>query len=406
MRSELARLAPHPEPAQTPVFGDDVLPWSTEEDAEAELDAALDLLDDFECQWKYAEPWPRRGKGKGRAPPPSSSADSSQQSPAAFFTQRSLSSPRPRRLQFDASTSCDSVLLDDEPPSPQPHPPLRSSPRPPARAETQTPPPSSAISTPTVDDSPLPDDYVEDARLRRAWWRDRANGFGAFWSSIQRITYPSPSSPADKRRRRSARDDAYRIARNMDDFAHPFHPDVAHYCAKAKARVYWLIPIHGPVIVPGLQDPVSDPAARPWASGAEFAQAHTPPESPLSKPRQLQWTPALLNLFLKTRFEPAWMDTERPYGPLHLTFSGPKPDPYLALRPPQLLTTHQHVPWGKEGRAPVRVEAGDHMRIYCDAARAMSFRTWLHWWQVEGERPFDKARFALIGPRGEVLVVA
>jgi hypothetical protein len=184
---------------------------------------------------------------------------------------------------------------------------------------------------------------------------------------------------------------------------HPLHPDVFHYCKHARARVYWLIPIHGPVVVPGLEDPVTNPSARPWASRAEFG-ARIGDSTP-SKPVVVRWTPALLGAFIKERFEPAWRDPAQ-YGGLHLAFSGPKPDPFLALPPPPPLEAHIHVPQDARERVPVRIEAGDHMRIYCDAALAMSLRTWLHWWETGGRRPFEGARFALIGARGEVLVVA
>jgi hypothetical protein len=128
------------------------------------------------------------------------------------------------------------------------------------------------------------------------------------------------------------------------------------------------------------------------------------------------------------------------YG-LSIVFSGPKPDPFIALLPPPRLLEHAHgtkpgsnrkvevekenataVPAPSEmsnavpGR-PVRVEAGDHMRIYCDAKEALSLRTWLHGIHVEGQpgqggngekgrRLFDKVRLCLIGEKGEVLIVA
>jgi hypothetical protein len=69
---------------------------------------------------------------------------------------------------------------------------------------------------------------------------------------------------------------------------------------------------------------------------------------------------------------------------------------------------------------PIRSEAGDHLRIYCDAKEALSLRTWLNGVAIdptivgptrEGveNKPwklFDKVRLCLIGERGEVLMVA
>lgn len=411
--AELPKLPPNPDSQQVPLFGDDVPPWAGGDAAGTDLDPALDNLAEFEYDWQSATPWPTKDKGKGRAPsPPSSSARQARSSPPPpsqlFVTQLSPASPIvPPRTQRPPAAG-PSTSSDAQPPPTQ-HA-RRSSP-----AEDHRPPPSSAISTPEVESSPLPHDYVEDARTRRAWWRDECDGggYGAFWSAIKRTSYPAPSVRGSVKRRHSMREDAYRVPRNLAALDHPLHPDIGYYCAHAKTRVYWLIPIHGPVIVPGLQDPVTNASARPWASRAVYAS--TLPEVSASRPAVVRWTPNLLETFMRDRFEAVWKDPERPYGPLHLTFSGPKPDPYLALPAPRPLTAHEYLPPGSRGRAPVRVEAGDHMRIYCDAGRALSLRTWLHWWEVEGRklgdgeermRPFDKARFALVGPRGEVLVVA
>ncbi|KLT40267.1 hypothetical protein CC85DRAFT_330055 [Cutaneotrichosporon oleaginosum] len=388
---DLPALPPHPDIGHLPRFGSDVPDWS-DFGTEGDLDPALDDMAEFELVWPTATPW-RRDKGKGRSAP-SSPRFVTQCSPSSHFCDR----PSP---PSSLNSAVDSRSKKRPPSSSFKHPPRRERILPPSPPGVHRAPPSSALSTPSRKDLPLPNDYVKDARVRRAWWRDTVTvGCGAFWKCISRPVYPAP---AIRRPPLLERDDAFRPPRNLASLNHPLHPDVAHYCKHARARVYWLIPIHGPVIIPGLEDPVTNDSARPWASRAEFDARAS--ESSRSKPIVVRWTPALLNAFLKERFEPAWRDPSQ-YGALHLAFSGPKPDPYLALPPSAPLAAHQYVPPHARERTPVRVEVGDHLRIYCDAALALSIRTWLHWWETEGRRPFEGARFALIGPRGEVLVVA
>lgn len=153
---------------------------------------------------------------------------------------------------------------------------------------------------------------------------------------------------------------------------------------------------------------------------------------------------------------------------MSLAFSGTKPDPYLNILPPKPLGRHLHLPRklesgqgkdgqggrkegeegekgegkaegkGKEGMTPARIEVGDHLRIYMDADKALSFRTWMYHLVLEVEdevdgaeggeddkgkgkgketrmremkkkrrvKIFEKARFVLVGERGEALTVA
>jgi len=64
---------------------------------------------------------------------------------------------------------------------------------------------------------------------------------------------------------------------------------------------------------------------------------------------------------------------------------------------------------------PVRVETGDHIRVYCNAKHALALRTWFHGIEVDrgsiqsGEgilKLFHRVRLVLVGERGEALVVA
>jgi hypothetical protein len=160
-------------------------------------------------------------------------------------------------------------------------------------------------------------------------------------------------------------------------------------------------------------------------------------KSRLGRPATVHWHASLLDHFVQSFLLP--LRRSRAYG-ISIVFSGPKPDPFIALIPPAKLLAHVHVglsstkpngtpeqdvPLDKSSNSdssrPVRVEAGDHMRVYCDAKDALSLRTWLHGVHVDakatgqpgdagtggkGRRLFDKVRLCLIGERGEVLIVA
>jgi hypothetical protein len=237
----------------------------------------------------------------------------------------------------------------------------------------------------------------------------------------------------------------YNLFRKYQTVTHPYHPDLHCYTTKNPyGRVYWLIPIHGPVIVPKLNDDVlTSPIATtedaiPIPSSATFAtKTLNIPKTKgrANRPAPIPWTASLLDHFIQSFLLP--LRRSRVYG-LSIVFSGPKPDPFIALQPPLQLVGHAHgvksgsnhkVDLEKENAAsviaplvtsdlapgrPVRVEAGDHMRVYCDAKEALSLRTWLHGIHVDGQagngekgrRLFDKVRLCLIGEKGEVLIVA
>ncbi|KAL7422629.1 hypothetical protein Q5752_001920 [Cryptotrichosporon argae] len=287
---------------------------------------------------------------------------------------------------------------------------------------------------------------VTEWERRRAWWRARCaeGGYGAMWPHVP--TVPIRTWPP----RLTALDDAY--IPPSPSSAHPFHPVLPAYLA-SRRRVYWLVPVHGPVLLPGYNDSVVSPAAKPWASMGFFAniELRAPMSRSQARPAPLNWTPALLAAFLDRLVQ---LDA---YGPLHIVASGPKPDPWIDLPPPPPLAAHERTsstfrtrvqpappkttkrppgppapsqlpsltsisdtgpvpPVGATGDAlgPVRPEAGDHVRIYVDADRALSLRTWLHWLELvpdagagaSGCKVFARARLALVGTRGEVLVVA
>jgi hypothetical protein len=143
---------------------------------------------------------------------------------------------------------------------------------------------------------------------------------------------------------------------------------------------------------------------------------------------------------------------QQSYGSLSIRTSGPKPDPFLVSDESTLLTHHVHIP-GPSEIIPVKPECGAHIRLYVDAKHALSLRTWLNCvdipWKDVGDhgtrhaheiklktglgpsssaadgsgvidtqqgsskakkgmglRVFSRVRLALVGERGEVLVVA
>ncbi|RSH82175.1 hypothetical protein EHS25_006108 [Saitozyma podzolica] len=291
--------------------------------------------------------------------------------------------------------------------------------------------------------------------------------------------------------------------------AHPFHPDLAGYIgSNPTARVYWLIPVHGPVLLAGWNDPAElvavdeasanpqDPARVPGQPHAEvgiglsggspctgnrgvsakttkppgippsLSHTHTRtsliapstlplpspallsptsaiPARPHTRPAPVLWTPALLSTFYTRFLLPLYRDGSQPFGAVSIAVSGPKPDPFLALVPPNPLEAHwsatprepakaaqsakavtggdvsvsvslrrsndgHHGHHGHDGDrgetspadpgvvagkadsnrpvpVPVRVEAGDHIRVYCNAKHALALRTWLYGIEVGSE---------------------
>lgn len=155
---------------------------------------------------------------------------------------------------------------------------------------------------------------------------------------------------------------------------HPFHPDLIGYMTKyPTARVYWVIPVNGPVVVRGVNDhdlpgsatskkantrmhsPAAvDTSVQPAGMGskrelldsakhplcpstAHLAQSDDLPSvHPLARPFPLLWTPTTLLLFWQ-RLCSVQEDASRMFGGLSVVLSGPKPDPYLDLPLPSTM---------------------------------------------------------------------
>lgn len=205
-------------------------------------------------------------------------------------------------------------------------------------------------------------------------------------------------------------EDEWKLPKRLGQQRHPFHPDVHHYLRRSGTRVHWVIPVHGPVIIPGWGDPVAG-SRTPFNSRGEMDETQ-PSAGGGEKARPLLWTPELLKGFVAALVE---LQHEGRYGRLRIAPSGPKPDPFLATGRGSVPASHSHVPKKKRPKSddsvlftpddvpPVGVECGDHVRVYVDAHKALSFRTWLNHWD---EGRFAKCRFALVAPTGECLIVA
>lgn len=200
--------------------------------------------------------------------------------------------------------------------------------------------------------------------------------------------------------------------------SHPFHPDLSHYISQNPgARVHWIIPIHGPVVLTSWSDPITDthpPKGGLIPSPGELTE-NLPASDPLSRPAALHWTPELVRHLMISFLIPLHVRDDGPFGPLSIRLSGPKPDPFLALTPSPPLLSHRSIAPDKPGGRPIRPETGDHIRVYCDASRALGLRTWFHGIEVDrsaikaGEgvfKPFHRVRLVLVGERGEALIVA
>nr|XP_018259955.1 uncharacterized protein I303_08027 [Kwoniella dejecticola CBS 10117]OBR82113.1 hypothetical protein I303_08027 [Kwoniella dejecticola CBS 10117] len=257
-------------------------------------------------------------------------------------------------------------------------------------------------------------DWQEEAKRRKAHWRRLIKddeGYGKMWNILPLpYSHPSKYLPPPRKRIKTTIP-SYQLPRTYSSLPHPFHPDLPRYIQQnPSARVYWLIPIHGPVFIPTLNHPLTANIyeGQVIPSTASFALSDSSPrfldiernqrEKSKSKstPSPIEWTSSTLLSFLRNFLHPLYMDAERPFGVLGYAFSGPKPDPFIDLPAPRPLIDHarygrlisddkldksENMTRGVDGDVrppPVRPEAGDHLRIYVNAKYALGLRTWLH----------------------------
>lgn len=241
---------------------------------------------------------------------------------------------------------------------------------------------------------------------RRQWWRDtiRSDSRYGLIDTVLAAEYPTPYVPTAART-----NDEWKLPKRLSAQRHPFHPNVHHYLRRSGARVHWVIPVHGPVVIPGWGDPVAG-SRTPFTSRGELNEEAAEATTGQEKARPLLWTPDLLRGFVSALVE---LQHDGRYGRLRIAPSGPKPDPFLPPRKVTIPSAHSYLPQRRgtdeselftpDDPPPVGVECGDHVRLYVDAHKALSFRTWLNHWN---KGRFAKCRFALVAPSGECLIVA
>lgn len=231
-----------------------------------------------------------------------------------------------------------------------------------------------------------------------------------------------------------------------------------------------MIPIHGPVLVPGVNYPIdltaldrnkgvrnkllkglipscatftpsstSSTPVQPFPSSSStlfstsISQSHLQPQSSAAT---IHWTPPKLSWFLQKWVRESWVDDPRGwFGSLSWTLAGPSVSNWVSVpETPRELGAHVCVgpstskarEISKNAKRAVKPQMGDHLRIYCDAERALELRLFISkaWVptqdfsgqdrklseeeeaELDKERIVEKARLCLVGDRGEVLVVA
>ncbi|KAK8850352.1 hypothetical protein IAR55_004270 [Kwoniella newhampshirensis] len=431
IRAKLPPLPPHPNPSQIPRVGSYIFPWVSTI-SNTDLDPTLDDLEDFEPLWKKVSSTVVNDKHN----------DDSQATQAGLATGETPESRRTRKGKYRAPDSV--VTASDDTSSARLLPARQAILEPEIQIEEDA-----RIARPRIEvvvsAGPVGGEasWAEETKRRKKFWRRRIrsdSGYGYLWTFLS-LPYSHPIRYFPLKPKRKSKDKLsaipdFHLFRKYHSCPHPFHPDLPHYIsANPRGRVYWLVPIHGPVLVPTLNHPLSPfpstfSESPPTPSPAILhADDSLPPaaEELETKPRIIRWTQDLLLRFIDTFLHPLYLDPSLPFGNISYVFSGPKPDPFLDLPSSHPPKSHLHLPTLDRGRnigdiQPVRVEAGDHLRIYCDVRKALALRTWLHNVKIplghpskvgqEGEgrdelvRVFYKTRLALIGERNEVLMVA
>ncbi|OCF58425.1 hypothetical protein L486_04458 [Kwoniella mangroviensis CBS 10435] len=285
--------------------------------------------------------------------------------------------------------------------------------------------------------------WEEEVKRRKAFWRKMIRddgGYGKMWDIIP-YPYTHPSrylAPPIKRKK--IKIPPYNLPRTYHSLSHPFHPNLPEYIqSEGSRRVYWLIPIHGPIFIPTLNHPLTENLypGQVVPTKGELVDQILDEAKDKDTNKRIIWTSSLLLSFIQQFLHPLYMDDQRPFGVLGYTFSGAKPDPFLDI-PYRSSTNTDDFETRKnlndnnvgfiDKDKMVKPECGDHLRIYCNLKYSLELRTWLHNVKIpipssddnnhkkrkgEGEekesksmRIFYKTRLTLIGDKGEVLMVA
>jgi hypothetical protein len=161
--------------------------------------------------------------------------------------------------------------------------------------------------------------------------------------------------------------------------------------------VKWLIPVHGPVTVPGLSEERAWDGFQP--SDGHLALGHDEYREVRRKYRQFSALvpgAASTSSVEKSRPRPLLLTEELlreiwnklvrlrkfgRFGPIALALSSPQPDPFRPTgNPTTSLSRHECIPTSLIGESvysmvrPVKPEVGDHIKLFCDLRYAMAIR--------------------------------
>ncbi|ADV19966.1 Hypothetical Protein CGB_A9340W [Cryptococcus gattii WM276] len=438
LNSSLTTLEPHPKPNQVPRIGANLPNWSKKENFK-DIDPSLEELDEFETGWEDVP----------SARPQPLPVENSKRNDVTDEWER-LPVQRVRSPQLGAGSSRQLTTT---------------------KHVSESLPPRQAI-------SPIPKiDSLETLKWHKKWWREEVHSDPSYGLVFSLLPTPHSQPPPRKVPQRRSLSVGlvyhYKLPRAYYAFpdSHPYHPDLSYYCSKKPmARVYWVIPIHGPVLIPGVNYPIdltaqdrnkgvrnkllkglipscatftpsstSSTPVQPFPSSSStlfsisISQSHLQPQSSAAT---IHWTPPKLSWFLQKWVRESWVDDARGwFGSLSWTLAEPSVSNWVSVpETPRELGAHVCVDpstskareISKNAKGAVKPQMGDHLRIYCDAERALELRlfiskAWIPTQDFSGqdrklseeeeaeldkERIMEKARLCLVGDRGEVLVVA
>ncbi|EIW69875.1 hypothetical protein TREMEDRAFT_73644 [Tremella mesenterica DSM 1558] len=289
--SNLQPLPLHPAPHLIPAVGNSILPWSSV-DPPVDLDPFLDELEEFEYGWESVS-------GDFR----SLAQDVTDRPSSPIFSQVELLVSDPSRgglLRMDT----DVTVIDDQSLESD-HMPKRDkgkgkwietgvdvqmeqvrdvdveeSDGQPAgnNLEEFTPVVSVSVNVERVERTPEEEDWTKESKRRKLLWQRLIcadERYGRMWSIIPRPHVREPPFSSYVHPSRGPLPN-YNLFRSYHLVSHPYHPNLHRYIRRnPKARVHWVIPIHGPVI---LRDGPSDPLQ------LSLSSSHDQTSAPIHRP--------------------------------------------------------------------------------------------------------------------------
>ncbi|ORX41193.1 hypothetical protein BD324DRAFT_613581 [Kockovaella imperatae] len=391
--------------SRCPLVGDCLPDWQTM--PTGDLDPVLDSLDEFKTTWQTVR----------EVVPPPITLFSSQKS-ALTVVEDHPESPEARRIRkgkYKATTVHSSVTFVSSSPAQSNIPPSQiSNSRASSRSISRARQPLLEMLQGANAAGNYTDLSTPDWAARKAWWRSLIRSdaiYDRFWSIIPR-PHTLDAYPAKGVRKKRPTVPDFVLPRYYTSTPHHiFTPNLTSWLSShPKERLYWMIPLHGPVIIPGYSDHDREPPrSAPVPSCATLLIDPLSKSTPSTSPPDIIWTPELLAHFWESFLAPLQSDPTRPFGSLSVRLSGPKPDPFIDF--PSSLDPKP------SNRPSPGVEVGDHIRVYLDAKYSLRFRTWIRGVEIDssyqgagiGEgliRPFLKIRLVLMTLFGQALIVA